>query len=110
MTVSIEPAKTTFASLIEIPRLSNKSEISRNQRIGSLVPEFPIGDKADPGPSRIAGCTQPKRLLFPSATRQPHRFHAARQPDLVGHPRQLVFFPAAAQRTGARLRPSARAR
>jgi len=53
------------------PRGFEQSEISRNQRIGSLVPEFPIGDKADLGPQRITGCMQPKRLLFPSATLQP---------------------------------------
>jgi hypothetical protein len=44
------------------------------------------------------------------ATLQPQRFRAARQSDLVEHPRHLVFFPGEAQRTGAKLRPSARAR
>jgi REP-associated tyrosine transposase len=58
--------------------------------------------------------TDPRSLaargLFLRATLQPQRFRAARQSDLVGHPRDLVFFPGEAPRTGAKLRPSARAR
>jgi hypothetical protein len=42
MTVSIEPAKTIVASLIENLSVFEQSEISRNQRIGSLVGEFKI--------------------------------------------------------------------
>jgi hypothetical protein len=44
MTVSIEAAKTIFASLMENLSVFEQSEISRNQPIGSLVGEFQIGD------------------------------------------------------------------
>jgi len=44
MTVSIEPAKTILASLIENLSVFEQSEISRNEPIGSLVGEFKFWD------------------------------------------------------------------
>jgi hypothetical protein len=67
-----------------------------------------VSESARPTPDHRLHAAE--EVVFLRATPQPKRFRVARQSDLIGQPRQLVSFRREAQRTGARLRPSACAR
>jgi hypothetical protein len=72
------------------PRLRSHGSLPLVEAFGAIIRQFStrsrVLEKALDR-AQIAGCTQPKSLLFLRATLQPHRFRAARPSDLVGHPR-----------------------
>ena len=72
------------------PRLRSHGSLPLVEAFGAIIRQFStrsrVLEKALDR-AQIAGCTQPKSLLFLRATLEPHRFRAARPSDLVGHPR-----------------------